>query len=1123
MIYPPAKHIISADVESPGKNRFAMDVTTSVTLTETWPKLFLTEASNPTEIPVMYKVANFKLHLRNTLLTACILSGSLFLNFTFVETQTINTIPKAFFANQKFRHVGPVGNRVSAVTGEEGNQNIFYIGAASGGVFKSMDGGHSWIPIFDGQSAQSVGSIAVSRSDPNLVWVGTGESFIRSNVSIGNGIYLSTDAGKNWQQMGLEKTGRIGRIVIHPDNPKIVFAAAAGHLYGPQEERGIFRTTDGGVTWERVLFSGPNSGGIDIVMHPSNSRILFAATWQMQIWPWGRESGGPESGLWTSRDGGDTWQRMEGDGLPKGTLGRIGLGMSSNDPDKIYALIETNSNRDYEPLADHEGTLWRSDDGGDSWSMINGDHALAQRPLYYSRLAVAPDNANEVHFMSTRYTKSLDGGISYTDIAGGDNHDMWIDPAMPDRMIIGNDQGVMISTNRGDSWYRPLLPIAQMYHVATDTKVPYNLYGNRQDGPSTSGPSNTLRGGKIPVGSWRSVGGCESGFAVPDTVTNSTVWSGCYEGILERHDLLTGISRTVSVWPDNPEGWAAGEIPYRFQWTFPIHISPHNNQKVYVGSQFVHQTTNGGQTWKIISPDLTTNDTNKQVATGGLTTEDASPTYNSVLFAIAESPISQGTIWTGSHDGLVHVSTDGGLTWANVTQNIPSLPPFGTISNIEPSRFQPGSAYITVDFHQLGISEPHVYKTDDFGASWGSIVGDLPRSVFSYVHVIREDPTRAGLLYLGTENSLFVSFNDGVNWHQLQGNLPHAPVHWLTVQPHFNDLVIGTYGRGFWILDDVTHLQQLTEEVLDNSVHLFTPRSAYRYTPRDNYNSQPDDPAAGDNPEPGASINFYLKNSFNGNASVVIENLNGEHVRTIKINSPIKGLNRIYWDLRYEPSEAPRIRTSVLEHSHIQVGDNGYRSPPDGGLVRPLAVPGQYTVRLETGDQIQETQLEILQDPESEATSAEMEAQLNFQLQLRDMSNSVSTLINRIEWVRKDLEDLRERFGSNDRYSTPLDLGKELEQTLINQEMTLFDLRLTGGSSRQDTIRWPRQLWAKISSLVQYSSGSDHKPTDQSLEVLKLYRNNIQEVIANWNDFENDELGTFNQMLTESGLPPIGQ
>ena len=495
--------------------------------------------------------------------------------------QTLADLPDDFFSGANFRYVGPVGNRVSAVIGEPGNPNVYYFGAASGGVFKSEDSGHTWRPIFDDQEAQSIGALAVAPPDPNVVWAGTGEAFIRSNVSIGNGVYRSTDGGDNWSHMGLPLSGRIGRIAIHPTNPDIVFVAAAGHLYGPQEERGLYRTEDGGETWEQVLASGVNSGAIDVVMNPSNPRIMFAATWQMQIWTWGRESGGPESGLWMSRDGGDNWTRLEGNGLPRGMMGRIGLGVTPDDPDRVYALIETSSNAEFEAFDEHEGTLWRSDDDGRSWSMVNADHALAQRPPYYSRMAVSPDDANEVHFMSTAHSKSLDGGLTFTSLGGGDNHDMWIDPLLPDRMIVGNDQGVKISTNRGRNWYRPLLPIAQMYHVFTDTKVPYNLYGNRQDGPSSGGPSNTLSGGSIPIGAFRSVGGCESGFAVPDTVTNDVVWSGCYEGILDRHQLSTGISRTVSVWPDNPEGWAARDLRYRFQWTFPVqHLTPRQRNRV---------------------------------------------------------------------------------------------------------------------------------------------------------------------------------------------------------------------------------------------------------------------------------------------------------------------------------------------------------------------------------------------------------------------------------------------------------------------------------------------------------------------------------------------------------------
>jgi len=1037
-------------------------------------------------------------------------------------SRTLASLPDGFLQGADFRHVGPVGNRVSAVIGEPGNPNVYYIGAASGGVFKSVDGGHAWDPIFDDQPAMSIGALALAPSDPNVLWAGTGEPFIRSNVSIGNGVYRSTDAGAHWRHMGLDATGRVGRIVIDPRDPDVVFVAALGHLYGPQQERGVYRTRDGGATWEKVLFVDENTGAVDLAMNPANPRILYAATWQMRMWTWGRESGGPGSGLWKSTDGGDTWTRLEGHGLPRGTLGKIGLGVTPDDPDVVYALIETNSNGDYEPLEDHEGVLWRSDDGGASWRLVSSDHTLAQRPLYYTRMAVAPDDRDEVHFMSTRHSKSLDGGRTLVGGgAGGDNHDMWIDPLLPDRMIVGHDGGISISTTRGENWYRPQLPVAQMYHVFTDNKVPYNLYGNRQDGSSFGGPSNTLSYGEIPLGAWRTVGGCESGFAVPDTVTNDVVWSGCYEGILDRSDLSTGITRTVSVWPDNPEGWGAAELRYRFQWTFPIHISPHDHNTVYVGSQHVHRTRNGGQSWDVISPDLTTNDKSRQQASGGLTTDDVSPTYYSVLFAIAESPVEEGVIWAGSNDGLVHVTRDGGETWENVTDNIPGLPPRGTVSNIEPSRFAAGTAYLTVDFHQLGDTDPYVYETEDYGRTWRSLARGIPRSVFSYAHVVREDPTRPGLLYLGTENGLYVSWDDGGSWTAFQGDLPHAPVYWLTVQPHFDDLVVSTYGRGFWILDDITPVQQLTDEVLASTLHLFQPRDAYRFIMRESAASQPGDPAAGENPEQGATLNFYLGAEPAGPVSIAVEDEAGTVVRTLRVPDASAGLNRVVWDFTYTPSAMPRLRTPALEHSHVNLGAREWRPQVDGGVVRPIAVPGRYRIRLTAAGEERTAWLTVLKDPASGASVADTQARLAMQLDLRTMTDSTAALIDRIEWTRKGLQEVAVRFRGDDAHQDLVQAGEALHQALVELEMRLFDLRLSGGTAGQDTIRWPRQLFAKLTSLAGYISGTDDRPTAQATEVRDLYRAWLTEVLARWGELAQGDLARFNRMLADRGLAPV--
>ena len=981
---------------------------------------------------------------------------------------------------------------MSAVTGVPGDPNTYYFGAASGGVFRSRDGGHHWTPIFDEQDAASIGAIAIAPSADSVIWVGTGEAFIRSNVSIGDGVYRSTDGGNTWEHKGLPASGRIGRIVVHPTDPDIVYAAALGHLYGPQEERGVFRTTDGGDTWERVLFVDESTGGVDVVMDPTNPRVLFAATWQMFIQPWGRWSGGPGSGIYMSLDGGDTWERLEGRGLPSGTMGKIGLAIAPSNSERIYALIETNSNRDYEPLDEHEGVLWRSDDGGDSWTMVNADHTLAQRPLYYSRVLAAPDDPDEVHFLSTRYSRSLNAGEDFSlENPGGESHDMWIDPLLPDRMIVGHDGGVSISTDRGMSWWRPRLPIAQMYHVNTDTRIPYSVYGNRQDGGTQMGPSNSLTSGGISIGEWQSVGGCETGFSVPDPVEPNIVWAGCYDGVLSRYDHRLGLARRVSVWPANAEGWAAGELRYRFQWTFPIHISPHDHERIYVGSQHVHVTTNGGQSWAVLSPDLTTNDKSKQQRTGGLTLDDAGPTYAAVLFTIAESPLQEGVIWTGSNDGLVHVSLDGGQTWANVTKNIPDLPPWGTVSNIEPSPHDAGTAYLTVDLHQLGITEPYVYKTTDYGDSWASLSQTIPRSVFSYVHVIREDPVRPGLLYLGTENALYVSLDDGENWTGMRNNLPPAPVHDLTIQSRFNDLVVATYGRGFWIMDDITPLQQLTEEVIASEIHLFTPRTAYRFLMRQRSQSQPEDPGAGSNPVYGASISFYLESVPEDGVQLEIHDEAGEPVQLLDTSRLRPGINRVHWDLREVSSNTPRLRTRPSEHAHVELPDVEWRSLGEGGRVTPLAPPGTYTVTLRTAGFELVQPLEVLKDPNSGGSELEIQEQVTMVREIRESVDSMVVLIDQIEWIRAQTQLVREDSADNAAAEEIRQAGATLEAELIDLEMRLFDVRLTGGSAQQDTLRWARRLYARLTSLAGYIAGTDDRPTDQSREVLEMLRSEL--------------------------------
>ena len=1109
--------------------------------------------------------------------------------------------PKAY-SDLHWRFIGPDGNRAIAVVGEPGESRVYYAGAASGGLFKSTDGGTRWDPLTDSLPFASVGSIAIAPTNHNVLYIGTGETFIRSNVSVGNGIWKSSDGGRSWTHIGLERTGRIGRIVIDPRDAKVVYVAALGTGYGTQQERGVYRSRDGGTTWERVLFINDSTGASDIAIDANNPDILIAGMWQFMIHPWSVESGGRGSGVYQSRDGGTTWRRLT-DGLPREMMGKIAVQIARRDPNRMYALIETK-----------DPGLYRSDDGGRRWRLVNQDHDLLERPHYYTRFAVAPDDENRLYFVSVRFSWSLDGGLTKAPNpprAGGDLHDIWIDPENSDRMMVGDDGGVGISVDRGKSWTRVVLPNAQIYHAFVDNRVPYNVYGNRQDGYSYMGTSNSRENGRS-IGLWTAVGGCESGFAIPDTVDQNIVWSGCYDAGLERYDNSTRMSRAVEIWPEAGYGVPPKDMKYRWNWTFPIAISPHDHNTVYVGSQYVHRTRNGGQSWEVISPDLTTNDTTKQRSSGGLVVDNLYVESSIVVFAIAESPLAKGTIWAGTMDGLVQLTRDDGKSWMNVTPN--GLVRFAAISNIEPSKYDPGSAYISVDAHQMNDRDPYIYKTTDYGKSWKLISGGIPKSTFSYVHCVREDPVRRGMLYAGTENGVWFSLDDGGTWLPLQNNLPHAPVSWLVVQPHFHDLVISTYGRGFWILDDIAALRNLDRVVGGAQRAAMLPlRDAYRFRKVQNRHSAPNSLVGGEDPPYGAAINYFVRRGVDPESAVVITaaaerttaatepndrrtglrntqaapsaradsarnradslgrpdtlarrdstgrdsvrftvtDAQGRVVRRFTSVPARTGLNRAYWDLRYDAPRAAKLRVPPPAHAHVRV--NGSRPLVTwdldivGGQVGPLVAPGTYTVAAAIGRDTISAPVRVLRDPNTAASDADIAAQLAESLELRGDMNSVVDMIDRAEWVRKQLADLafmfneqkrdtRERATAGDGVTlaggardTTLALAsidsslasiRDLEKKMLALEGKLYDTDLTG--AREDAFRSANQLYEKLASVASdvASASADWPPTDQQKAVHALLKQQLATVRADFEKLMTGEVSAFNQRQGGNKLVP---
>lgn len=1030
------------------------------------------------------------------------------------------------FQALSYRYVGPIGNRVVAVAGVPGDPNIIYAGAATGGVWKTSDAGVHWKPIFDEQDVQSIGAIAVSPADPNIIWVGTGEAFIRGSISIGNGVYKSTDGGESWTHVGLEKTGRIARVVADPRNPDIAYVAAMGTCYGPQQERGLYRTEDGGHTWQRVLFVDENTGAADVSIDPSNSHILMAAMWQVLIRPWDLNSGGPGSGIYISRDGGTSWKHLVGHGLPSPPLGRIGVAFAPSQPERIYTLIET---------AGSGGVLWRSDDEGENWTLVSHDHRLNVRPHYFSRLAVMPDNPDEIWFATiVPLMHSIDGGITAKTVPAvmPDNHDIWIDPANPKRILVANDRYVNISNNRGRSWMRVDLPNAQIYHVAADDQIPYFVYGNRQDGPAFRCPSNSLDGTQILPADCTWTGGAESGWTLPDPADANLVWTSGMGGFLQHLNVHSGHAREVNPWPD--EGWPAANQKYRFQWTYPLALSPHNPHRLYVGSQYVMESDDDGQSWKTISPDLTLNDKSKQHSSGGLSPDNTGVEVFDVVFAIAESPVQPGLIWAGTNDGQIQVTRDGGQNWINVTRNIHNLPPFGAATSIEPSHFNAGTAYVTIDRHQMDDRAPYVYMTSDYGASWRSIDSDLPRSMFSYAACIREDPVRKGLLYLGIENGIYVSLDGGAHWTSLQQNLPYTRVSWITVQRRFDDLVVSTYGRGIWIMDDIKALQQLTPAVLSSNLYLFPLRPAYRFLMKPvlpMYMGEADDAPtlAGKNPPYGADFTYYLGQSPDDKTKVQIDILDsvGQVIRTLT-GTKKKGMNRVWWDLRYENSKVPLLRTEPIGAPWFSLGAKGSRDLPAGVKLAPVVPPGNYTVRLRVGITSKEQSLTVLKDPHSPGTQQDILAQTKMELGLRDLTNTMASIIDQIESTRQQIESLEPALKTEDRWKPLESEASALDTKLLSIEEALFDPHATEG----DPFYYPPGLYSKVASLAttvcsaeDYGPnqiGDDSAPTAAEQDVFDLYRQEVSQLKSKFDQVMQKDLAEFNARLKKANVPSVG-
>ena len=1010
-----------------------------------------------------------------------------------------------------WRLVGPYrGGRTVAVAGDPAKPLVFYFGAVDGGVWKTGNGGQTWRNITDGRSdIASVGALAVAPSDPNVLYVGSGEADWREDLTYGDGMWRSTDGGQRWQHLGLEDARHIAAVRVDPRDPELVYVAAMGHAFGPNATRGVFRSKDGGKTWQKMLFVDDSTGAIDLGVDPTNPRVLYAALWKAQRFPWGFSAGGGKSGLWKTSDGGETWTDISGsDGLPRRPLGRIGIAVSPANPSRLWASVEA---------PDSGGGIFRSEDAGKTWERVNAEQKFMIRPWYFSSVTADPLDPNTVYVLNLGTWRSIDGGKTFEQVRvpHGDCHILWIDPLDPKRMVEGNDGGATVSFDGGETWSTVYnQPTAQFYHVITDDQFPYRIYGAQQDNSTVSIASRSDEGA-ITERDWWPVGGGESGYIAPQPGDSSIVFAGTYMGTLTRYDHRNRQTQDVSVWLNNYDGHAASEVPYRFQWTFPIVFSPNQRNTLYTTAQQVFKTTDGGASWHAISPDLTVHDPATLGPSGGPITRDMTGTeWYATIFAFAESPVKAGVLWAGSDDGLVHVSRDAGTSWQNVTPK--DLGRFTRVSIIEPSHGDAGAAYLAANRYQQDDFQPYLFKTTDYGRSWTKITNGIPAG--AYTRSIREDPVRRGLLFAGTETGIFYSLDDGAHWLSLQLNLPRASVRDITI--HGGDLIVATHGRAFWVLDDIAILRQVTDQVRSESAHLFTPEPAVRFAGgRSSERSN-----AGENPWPGLAVDYYLKEKPQGDVTLAFLDSAGTVIRTFSSKTdttkraavedsatyapsdsivPVRaGTNRFVWNLR--SAQADKVKDVVVD---------------EGMLEGPVTVPARYTVKLTVAGKSYSEPFTVVEDPRITVPPTDLAASHALASRIHDRIDTLSAAVTRIERDRKQLTDWVE-WTKQQPYATRV---KGAADSLRAKLEAVRD-KLTEPHAHADeaTLHWPIQIYNQLLSLNAMVQSADAAPTRQEREALDELSRRLDEQLAKLKEIEGIDVVAFNELLRTLNVPAVG-